>query len=384
MTAMKHEAIIPIRAAWLAQRREAPLRPEVPIVDAHHHLWTRGGEPYLLAQFLDDAESGHRIVASVYMECESHYRPDGPEHLRPVGEVDYAAGVAAEAGRKGGGTRVCSGVIGHADLRMGDRVEAVVDAMEEAGQGRLRGIRQIAAWHPDRAVKGTVANPPPGLLMDADFRRGLKVLATKRLCFDSWALHTQLLEFYDLACAFPEVPMVMNHTGGAINMGLYAGRRDIAFAEWRLAIRTLAKAENACAKIGGFGMRLWGFGFDQRPLPPSSEELATEVRPYVEACIEAFGPGRCMFESNFPVDKGSYSYVVLWNAYKRIVEKYSPDDDRICCSGARRSASTGCWIEPPRPRMRPVASGALARSQSRSRAFRQPSGLAFGLDRSRS
>jgi predicted TIM-barrel fold metal-dependent hydrolase len=175
-------------------------------------------------------------------------------------------------------------------------------------------------------VKGTLRNPPPGLLLDPLLRQGMRALARRGLSFDTWALHTQLVELYDLASACPDVPIIMNHAGGAIGMGLYAGRRELAFAEWRAAIRTLAKAPNVAAKIGGFGMRVWGFGFHQRSLPPSSEELAASIRPYVETLIEAFGASRCMFESNFPVDKGSFAYGNLWNAFQRIAAACSAEE----------------------------------------------------------
>jgi predicted TIM-barrel fold metal-dependent hydrolase len=318
------DAVIATRPDWLATRREAALDPEMPMVDAHHHLWSRAGHDYLVPEFLADARSGHRIVASVFMECFAHYWTEGPEHLRPAGEVEYAAGVAEQS--KSWETHVCAGIVGGTDLRLGDRVEEVVDAMQAVGRGRFRGVRQIAAWHPHPAVKGTIKNPPPGLLFDPALRQGMKVLARKGLSFDTWVLHTQLIDLYDLACAYPDVAMVMNHTGGAIGTGPYAGRRDLALAEWRLAIQTLAKAPNVAVKLGGFGMRVWGFGFHERPLAPSSEELAAAIRPYVETCIEAFGPGRCMFESNFSSDKGSFSYGNIWNAFKRITEQCSADE----------------------------------------------------------
>jgi predicted TIM-barrel fold metal-dependent hydrolase len=319
LPAAKEEAVIATRPDWLAKRREAPLRPELAIVDAHHHLWDRGGQPYFLPEFLEDAHDGHRIVSTVYMECHNSYHGDGPEHFRPVGEVEYAAGIARQCETHPGSTQVCAGIVGSTDLRLGDRVQEVLDAMAAAGAGRFRGIRQISVWHPDKTVKGTITNPPPGLLFDLDFRRGMKVLAANGLSFDTWALHTQLVELYDLACACPDIPIVMDHTGGAIGMGLYIG--------------TLAKAPNVCAKIGGFGMRLWGFGFHEQALPPSSEELAAALRPYVETCIDAFGPARCMFESNFPVDKGSFSYGNMWNAFKRLAQGYSDDEQQMLFHG---------------------------------------------------
>ncbi len=319
------EAIVPTRAEWLDRRVEAALYPELPIVDPHHHLWSRSGAPYMVDEFLEDATSGHRIIATVYLECHTHYRQDGPEHLRSVGEVAFAA-ATGEGSAARGGPDVCAGIVGHADLRLGDRLHAVIDAMHEAGRGRFRGMRQIAAWHPDPAVKGTVASPPPQLLADERLRRGVRVLATRGLSFETWVLHSQLGDLLDVARVAPEARIVMNHAGGAIGMGAYAGRRDQAFREWSGAIRTLARANNVVAKIGGFGMRLWGFGFHDHPTPPSSEEVARRIAPYVETVIEAFGPERCMFESNFPVDKGSYSYNVIWNAFKRLTASCSPTE----------------------------------------------------------
>ncbi len=338
MAAPKQEAIIPTRADWLAQNREEALRPDIPIVDPHHHLWDRNGERYFRPEFLTDTSSGHNVIASVYVDCHNGYRTDGPEHLRSVGEVEYAAGVAAESAAQPGTTLVGAGIVGNTDLRRGEAVQEVLDAMVAAGQGRFRGIRQIGAWHVDKAVKGTVANPPPGLMVDPDFRVGAQVLARNGLSYDAWVLHTQLAELYDLACRVPDLPIVMDHTGGVIGMGLYEGRRDQAFAEWRLAIQTLAAAPNVYAKIGGFGMRLWDFNFQDGAAPPTSGELATAIRPYVETCIETFGPERCMFESNFPVDKGSFSYGTLWNAFKLIVSAYAEEEQQALFHGTAERA----------------------------------------------
>lgn len=331
-TTTKEEAIIPTRPDWLALNQEEALAPDTPIVDAHHHLWDRGGVPYFLPELTADTGSGHNVAATIYIDCHTGYRSDGPEHLRPVGEVEYAAGIARQSEDEGG-TRVCAGIVGSTDLRLGDKVEEVLDAMIAAGEGRFRGIRQTAVWHPDKRVKGTIMTPPPGLLFDPDFRRGAGMLAAKGLSFDGWVLHTQLVELYDLACACPDLPIVTDHTGATIGMGLYAGRRELAFAEWRNAIRALANAENVHVKLGGFGMRLWDFRFHERSRPPSSEELAAALHPYVETCIEAFGPSRCMFESNFPVDKGSFSYVNLWNAFKRLAQPYSEAEQDMLFRG---------------------------------------------------
>jgi len=333
MAATTENAIIPTRHDWLALNREEALSPAMPIVDPHHHLWDRGGEPYFLPELTADTGEGHNVVATVYVDCHTGYRTEGPEHLKPVGEIEFAAGIARQAAAAPGGTLACAGIVGSTELRQGERLAEVLDAMIEAGDGRFRGIRQTAVWHPDKRVKGTIMNPPPGLLFDPDFRRGAALLAAKGLSFDAWALHTQLVEVYDFACACPDLAIVTDHAGAAIGMGLYAGRRDLAFAEWSAAIRTLAKAENVSIKLGGFGMRLWDFRFHERERPPSSEELAAAFRPYVETCIEAFGPARCMFESNFPVDKGSFSYANLWNAFKRLAKPYSETEQDMLFRG---------------------------------------------------
>lgn len=332
MTAAAIEAVVPTRPEWLAQVHEEALAPEVSVVDPHHHLWDRGGSPYFLDAILADAATGHTVEATIYLEAHTRYRTEGTDHLKPVGEVAFAAEIAEESARRGG-PKVCAGIVGHADMRIGDGLEEIVDAMEEAGCGRFRGIRHVAAWHPDPSVKGTITNPPPDLLRHEGTRRAIKVLERHGHSFETWALHTQLGDLLDLARSAPDLTVIMDHAGGAIGMGPYAGRRDLAFAEWRQAIRALATAPNVRAKIGGFGMRLWGFDFGARAMPPSSEELAAAIRPYVEELVGAFGPERCMFESNFPVDKGSFGYVVLWNAFKRVASQYSASDIKALMSG---------------------------------------------------
>jgi len=314
-----------IRPDWLALHDEPVLKPELPIVDCHHHLWDRPENRYFLLDFLQDANSGHDIRSSVFMECGAMYRRCGPPEFKPVGETEFINGMAAMAASGNyGDCQACTGIIGHADLRLGDALQSVVEAHIRAGGDRFRGIRQIAAWHPDPAARGSLANPPPDLLAQPSFRRGLQVLGRHKLTFDTFAYHTQLREITAIARACDDVPVIVNHTGGAIGIGPYAGKRDEVFADWRGSMLELARAPNVHVKLGGLGMRLFGFGFGDRPRPPSSQELASAWAPYFETCIEAFGPQRCMFESNFPVDKGSCSYAVLWNAFKRVTLAYSP------------------------------------------------------------
>ena len=307
---------------------------ELPIVDAHHHLWDRPGNRYFLADFLQDVDSGHNIRATVAMECGAMYRQDGAAALRPVGETEFFNGAAAmSASGAYGECRVCAGIIGHADLRLGDSVKPVLEAHIRAGGGRFRGVRHISVWHPDPAARASLANPPPQLLGDADFRKGFAQLAPLGLCFDGYMYHTQLPELADLARAFPQTTIVVNHVGGAIGIGPYAGKRDAVFAEWHAGMRALGACANVFVKLGGMGMRLFGFDFATRAQPPSSQDLAQAWRPYIEACIEAFGAQRCMFESNFPVDKGTCSYAVLWNAFKRVTAQASAAEKSALFSG---------------------------------------------------
>ena len=326
---------LPVRPDWLDRRREEIIEPDLPIVDPHHHLVNRPETGrYLLPELLADIGTGHNITASVYLEWLSMYRAEGAVELRPVGEIEFANGVAAmSASGTYGETRVCAGIVGYADLALGAPVERLLEAMIGAGGGRFRGIRFITASHPDQAAWGSAIIRPEGLLMDPKLREGISRLAPLGLSFDAWMYHTQLGELVGLARAFPETPIVLDHVGGAIGLGRYAGRRDEVFAEWGARIRELAACPNVHIKLGGLGMRMFGFTLHTRELPPSSEELDAAWRPYMETCIAAFGPDRAMFESNFPVDKGSCSYAMLWNAFKRITAGCSAAEKQALFAG---------------------------------------------------
>jgi predicted TIM-barrel fold metal-dependent hydrolase len=322
---------LPVRPDWLDRRREDIIEPDLPIVDPHHHLVERPETGrYLLPELLADTSDGHNITATVYLEWLSMYRAQGPVELRPVGEVEFANGVAAMAASGTyGRTQICAGIVGYADLTLGGPVEKVLQAMIQAGGGRFRGIRFITASHPEQAAWGSAVIRPEGLLMNPKLREGFARLAPLGLSFDAWMYHTQLSELVDLARAFPGTQIVLDHVGGAIGLGPYAGKRDEVFVAWSRQIHELATCPNVHIKLGGLGMRMFGFTHHLGELPPSSEELAAAWRPYIETCIAAFGPERAMFESNFPVDKGSCSYSVLWNAFKRIAAG---------CSAAERAA----------------------------------------------
>ncbi|HEV7635952.1 MAG TPA: amidohydrolase family protein [Bradyrhizobium sp.] len=312
------------REDWLALRQEDIIDPERPIVDPHHHLWDRGGQRYLIDELASDIASGHNIIATVYVEARSMYRAKGPEALRPVGEVEFANGAAAMSASGGyGPAAICAGIVGHANLLLGDAARAVLEAEIAAGQGRFRGIRHSSAWDADPNVAHMYASRPKGLLLDSTFRRGFACLAPLDLSFDAWLFHPQIGELTDLARAFPDTQIVLDHCGGPLGIGSYANRREEILPVWKASIAEIAKCPNVRVKLGGLAMRLLGYDFHERPEPPSSEEAAAAWRPYIETCIEAFGPERCMFESNFPPDKGQCSYQVIFNAFKRIAAQYS-------------------------------------------------------------
>jgi predicted TIM-barrel fold metal-dependent hydrolase len=245
------------------------------------------------------------------------HRASGPEEMKPVGETEFVNGVAAmSASGNYGKTKVCAGIVGHADLRLGERVRPVLEAHIRAGGGRFRGIRHITAWDADPTLMNPAYAPPPGLMADATFRQGFACLAPLNLTFDAWLYHPQIDELTALAQAFPETRICLNHVGGPLGIGSYAGKRVEVFRTWSASVRALAQCPNVFVKLGGMAMRINGFDFHEKADPPSSETLAAAWKPYVETCITAFGAWRCMFESNFPVDKGSYAYAPFWNACK--------------------------------------------------------------------
>lgn len=313
---------------WLDKRREEIIEPDLPIIDPHHHLWDRGSR-YLLDELLKDIGDGHNVRATVYLQCDSMYRADGDPLMAPLGETEFVNGVAAMSASGGyGPARACAGIVGFADLTLGDRIDPLLEAHLKAS-GRFRGVRHCSVWDTDKTIKSTPMDFPEGLLLDAQFRRGYARLAKFGLSFDSWIYHPQIPELVDLASAFPDVPVILDHVGAPLGVGVYASRRDEVFQAWSASIKDLARRPNAFVKLGGMGMHLFGFGFEHRDIPASSEELAAAWKPFVETCVEAFGVERCMFESNFPVDKRSCSYAVLWNAYKRLAAG---------CSAAEKSA----------------------------------------------
>src|SRR5688500_13227105 len=301
---------------------EPVLEAALPIVDPHHHLWDHPKHRYLLDELLADTGSGHHVVATVFVECLSMYRAGGPATLRPVGETEFVNGVAAmSASGRYGATRVAAGIVSYADLTRGQRAGEALDA-HLAASGRFRGIRHAAGWDASDAVRNSHTNPPPGLYRDGTFRRGFAELGKRGLTFDAWLYHPQLPDLTDLARAFPDTTIVLDHFGGPLGIGPYEGKRDEIFAAWKPAITALAANPNVVAKIGALVMPVNGFGFHHRERPATSDELVAATRDWYLHAIDCFGPDRCMFESNFPVDRASCSYGVLWNSFKKIASGF--------------------------------------------------------------
>jgi L-fuconolactonase len=311
---------------WLALTPEPTLEPELPICDPHHHLWEFRPEPmhyqrYLLPDLAEDLHSGHNVRATVFIEVKARYRPDGPEEMRPVGEVAFVEGLATESARGTyGRTRVAAAIIGYADLKLGARVAPVLEAMQAVSPTRFRGVRHSTGWDPSPEL---VNRDIEGVLSSAQYRAGARVLAGMGLCLENSLYHPQLAELAAFARAVPDLTIILNHIGGLVRVGAYAHRDDEVLPAWRQGIADVAACPNVIIKLGGVGQHRFGFDWHARAKPIGSAELAAALSPLMQYCIEQFGPDRCMFESNFPVDKVSYSYNVVYNAFKRLSTGYS-------------------------------------------------------------
>jgi len=327
-------SLAPPDPEWLAKVSEPALEPDLPIVDPHHHLWERGDMIYMYRDLLADLQAGHNVVATVFVDCRSMYRKQGPTEMRPIGETEFVNGVAAMfASGSYGSPRACAGIVSYADLRLGARARQVLEAQMAAGNGRFRGIRYATGWDSHEEIRRTHTNPPQGLMADKTWREGFAQLGELGLTFDAWLYPPQLGELADLAGAFPDTAIVLDHVGGPLGYGPYASRHEEEFAAWKASMAKLAKRPNVAVKVGGLGMPMGWFDFYDRPSPPSSQMLADAFRPWVDTCIELFGAERCMFESNFPVDKVTSSYGVLWNAFKRLAAKASAAEKTALFSG---------------------------------------------------
>ena len=314
---------------WLDLTPEPTVEPEIPICDPHHHFWDFRTQRipyhrYLLHELADDIGSGHNVRSTVFVEARAMYRADGPEEMRPVGEVEFVQGLAAASasGLYGPG-RAAAAIIGHANLNLGEGVEPVLDALQAASPNRSRGIRHGVTWDPHPEVENTAAHKIERQMATETFRAGARVLARRGLSLEGWMYFPQMPELADLAKAIPDLTIILNHIGGLLRVGPYANRDNEVMDTWRSGIDAVAACPNINMKLGGIGMPHTGFGWHNRDKPIGSEELAQDMAPLINYCIEQFGPDRCMFESNFPVDKVSFSYHVMYNAFKRLSRGYS-------------------------------------------------------------
>lgn len=319
----------PANSAWLAQVEEPVLDPELRICDPHHHLWEfryeRVAHRYLLDDILADVHCGHNVLSTVFIECGAMYRAHGPADMAVVGETEFVNGIAAmSASGLYGDCRVAAGIVGTVDLDLdAARVGEILDAHIEAGGGRFRGIRCQATWDASAAVKNGRNVTGPGRFSSPTFRAGFAQLAPRNLSFEAWCYHPQISEVTALAQAFPDTVIVLDHFGGPLGEGPYAGKADEVFEQWQRDIKVLSREPNVVAKLGGINMELNGFGWHEAPHPPDSITLMEATRRYYEYTLECFGVDRCMFESNFPVDMVSCSYNVLWNSFKRLTHVYT-------------------------------------------------------------
>lgn len=312
---------------WLAKVKEGAIEPGLPIIDPHHHLWDHPGSRYELDEIVADLAQGHNIRQTVFVECKAMYRDGGPEALKPLGETEYVNGIAAKSASGGfGGTRVAAGIVGFADLRLGNAVDEVLNAHIARAPDRFRGIRHASAFDPNPDIRASHTAPPKGLLGLPSFREGFARLESYGLSFDAWLYHHQIPELTQLARDHPGTRIIFDHFGGPLGIGPYEGKRGEIFAQWKKDVSELAACPNVVAKLGGINMAVNGFGWHKRDLPPTSDELAEATRDWYLHSIDIFGPERCMFESNFPVDKLSCSYGVLWNAFKKIAKGFSESE----------------------------------------------------------
>ena len=314
------------RNEWLNQVTEETLDPELEICDPHHHLWDYPENQYLLPELLEDTTSGHNVVSTVFMECGSMYRASGLESLQPIGETEFVNGIAAmSASGQYGPSRACAGIVSFADLTLGAAVGDVLDRHMSVSE-RFKGIRHAAGWDASEEVRNSHTSPTQNLYLDHTFQEGFGELGKRNLTFDAWLYHPQIGDVTQLARAFPDQVIVFDHFGGPLGIHAYAGKRNEIFDYWKGAVAELATCKNVVAKLGGLVMPINGFGFHKRDLPPTSIELVEATRPYYMHMIEHFGVDRCMFESNFPVDKASCSYNILWNSFKRLTKDFSTEE----------------------------------------------------------
>ncbi|MDP1931028.1 MAG: amidohydrolase family protein [Gammaproteobacteria bacterium] len=315
--------------AWLALTREEIIEPDRPVIDPHHHLWTDTfNRDYLLDDFRADTGSGHRIVKTVFVECRAFYDESAPLHLQSVGETAAIRELAQHSTTSTGKAQI-AGIVAHADLRLGatpQRLHEVLEKHRIAAGGLLRGIRQSGA-RDNRPEDLLITGRAPAYLYGREeFRTGLRMLPDYGLTYDTWHFHHQNEDFCELAQTAPDTTMILDHFGSPLGVGIYKGRQDEIFSQWKRDMAEIAKCRNVYMKLGGLAMPDNGFGWDKSNTPPGSDEIVRTQKKYYLHVLDLFGAERCMFESNFPVDRLSLSYHVLWNAFKKMVADASESE----------------------------------------------------------
>ena len=326
---------------WLDQISEEIIDQDIEIVDPHHHLWpgpprTEGAKAenrYLLEDLWKDTESGHKISKTVFVECGQGYYESGPDAMKPVGETKFVYEVAEEAKLDKSKAQI-EGIVGHADMMLGSSAREVLEAHVEEGKGRFKGIRHGASWDESEEIRNSHSIPIRHIYLDSKFQQGIEQLDALNLTLDAWNYHKQIKELTELAKCFPNLKIVQNHFGGPLGIGPYKNKREEVFSEWKDSISELAERENVYMKLGGLAMPINGWGWHKRELPATSDELVEKHGKYYLHAINSFGVKRCMFESNFPVDKRSISYPILWNGFKRVVRDYSLEEKEFLFSKA--------------------------------------------------
>ena len=319
---------------WLKQNQENIVDPEREIVDAHHHLWPISDMHYDLENLLADTSSGHNVVQTVFAECGAAYRTSGPDHLKCVGETEFVAGRATQADHMEKPTKI-AGIVAHADL-MHNRLDEVLEAHEASGNGIFKGIRHSGAHEPKPEALSIRGSGLPNQLARHDFRRGVARLGELGLTYDTWIFHHQIADFKDLALAVPTTTMILDHFGTPLGVGQYKDKREEIFEKWKEDIEAVSNCNNVFLKLGGMAMPDNGYRWDTEDKPPSSDEFVAAQERYYDHAISHFGADRCIFESNFPVDRLSLSYKTLWNAFKKIAAKYSEEEQDLLFSGTAR------------------------------------------------
>ena len=309
---------------WLNQHSEEIIDAERPIIDPHHHLWP-GENKYLLEDLWADTSSGHNIKHTVFIECTQEFLTSGPDHLKPIGETIFVKKIADEAKKVPSKSQI-SGIVSHVDMTLGEGINEVLDLHFLHGESLFKGIRRAGGWDPHENMRNSHHSPPKDMYLSDIFNKSLKILGEKGLVFEAWQYHHQINQVSILAREHPNLKIVLNHFSGPIGIGPYKDLRNEIFEQWKKDIDELVKNKNVYAKLGGLAMPINGYNFHKQSMPPSSDQIVEAQKNYYDYSIKSFGPERCMFESNFPVDKQSVSYHVIWNAFKKISKDYTEED----------------------------------------------------------